>query len=423
MASETGLHVADLLEAPGLTSTLRERLQAADANGDGIISASEMMDVMQREITATRDRKMMVRVLAALSVACVLIIAAVVGLTYGVVQMSKDTSVENNVLVGKDGLQPLSTATPQQTTPLRDLYQASGPSELQGLTHLTVPFGNGTGIFRIQDVFLVPGQRVRFDTAAEGVSVEVTAEGVTVSGDEQAPGGRRRLMQLEGGGDEPGTAIGPVVSDSTTTESTTTGDTAVPTPASPVGSDSTTTESTTTGDTAVPTPASPDSPGTAGVVGESAASGADDSGTPIPASEPDSEPDSAPASAADLVTTRNKFYLAPNRVTVLCPDADVDDTGVIDGVTYTKRDGDGLRKLVGSANEGALVTSCTTGVTDMSLMFNVRTPPSRVLLFFCRRDGGGGRHPSPRSEIAPHSTRPPVSRCAVERQGLQSAHR
>ncbi len=109
--------MADLLEAPGLTSTLRERLQAADANGDGIISASEMMDVMQREITATRDRKMMVRVLAALSVACVLVIAAVVGLTYAVVEMSKDTSVENNVLVGKDGLQPLSTATLQQTRP------------------------------------------------------------------------------------------------------------------------------------------------------------------------------------------------------------------------------------------------------------------------------------------------------------------
>jgi hypothetical protein len=210
MASEKGLHVADLLGAPGLTSTLRERLQAADADGDGIISASEMMDVMQREITATRDRKMMVRVLAALSVACVLIIAAVVGLTYAVVQMSKDTSVENNVLVGKDGLQPLSTATLQQTTPLRDLYQASGPSELQGLTHLTVPFGNGTGIFRIQDVFLVPGQRVRFDTAAEGVSVEVTAEGVTVSGDEQAPGGRRRLMQSEG---DSGSVTGPVGSD------------------------------------------------------------------------------------------------------------------------------------------------------------------------------------------------------------------
>ena len=287
MASEKGLNVADLLGAPGLTSTLRERLQAADANGDGIISASEMMDVMQREITATRDRKMMVRVLAALSVACVLIIAAVVGLTYAVVEMSKDTSVENNVLVGKDGLQPLSTATLQQTTPLRDLYQASGPSELQGLTHLTVPFGNGTGIFRIQDVFLVPGQRVRFDTAAEGVSVEVTAEGVTVSGDEQAPGGRRRLMQAEGGSDDSGSATGTVVSDSTT----------------------------------------------------------------------------------------NKFYLAPNGVTVLCPDADVDDTGVIDGVTYTK--------LSQQTKWGVFVPGvryCTTGMTDMSSLFKVRAPPTRVLL-------------------------------------------
>ena len=74
------------------------------------------------------------------------------------------------------------------------------------------------------------------------------------------------------------------------------------------------------------------------------------------------------------------FGFAPNGVTVLCPDADVDETGVIGGVTYTRRDGDGLRKLVGSANEGALVTSCTTGVTDTSNLFYVRAPPSRVLL-------------------------------------------
>ena len=229
----------------------------------------------------------MVRVLAALSVACVLIIAAVVGLTYAVVEMSKDSSVENNVLVGKDGLQPLSTATLQQTSPLRDLYQASGPSDkakLQGLTHLTVPFGNGTGIFRIQDVFLVPGQRVRFDTAAEGVSVEVTAEGVTVSGDEQAPGGRRRLMQSEG-----------------------------------------------------------DSGSVTGTVG------------------------------SDLTT--NKFYLAPNGGTVLCPDASVGESGMIDGVRYTK-----LSQQTKSAAFVPGVRYCTTGVTDMSSLFAVRAPPSRVLL-------------------------------------------
>jgi hypothetical protein len=331
MASEKGLHVADLLGAPGLTSTLRERLQAADADGDGFISASEMMDVMQREITATRDRKMMVRVLAALSVACVLIIAAVVGLTYAVVQMSKDTSVENNVLVGKDGLQPLSTATLQQTTPLRDLYQATSPSEVDWLTHLTVPFGNGTGIFRIQDVFLVPGQRVRFDTAAEGVSVEVTAEGVTVSGDEQAPGGRRRLMQSEG---DPGSVTGPW----------------------PLGSSST-----------------------------------------------------------------NNFYLAPNGVTVLCPDAKVGETGMVGGVTYTRVNQSTLKSLA-KANSPQLTTSCTTGITKMNSLFFVRAAPSRVLLILCRCVVVVAHSLSPRFAIAPHSTRPPVSRCAVVCQ-RQSAHR
>ena len=205
-SASKGLNVADLLEAPGLTSSLRDRLQAADANGDGVISASEMIDVIQSEITATRDRKVMQRVLVALGVACLLIIAAVVGLTYAVVEMSKDTSVQNNVLVGKDGLQPLSTATLQKTVQLADLYKASSPSELDWLTHVTVPFGKGEAVLKIQNVYLVPGERARFDTAAENVSVEVTADGVTVSGDEQAPGGRRRLMQ---NGDS--TAVGTAV--------------------------------------------------------------------------------------------------------------------------------------------------------------------------------------------------------------------
>ena len=128
-------------------------------------------------------------------------------MTYAVVEMSKDTGVENNVLVSKDGdgLQPLSTATLQKRVQLADLYKAGSPSELDWLTHVTVPFGEGEAVLKIQNAYLVPGQSVRFDTAAEGVSVEVTADGVTVSGDEQAPGGRRRLMQEDSGS---GTASG-----------------------------------------------------------------------------------------------------------------------------------------------------------------------------------------------------------------------
>ena len=67
------------------------------------------------------------------------------------------------------------------------------------------------------------------------------------------------------------------------------------------------------------------------------------------------------------------FTAATNGVTVLCPDAAVGDVGVFNGVEYTKRDRDGLRKLVGTSEEAKLAKSCTTGVTDMSFMFNGAT--------------------------------------------------
>ena len=70
-----------------------------------------------------------------------------------------------------------------------------------------------------------------------------------------------------------------------------------------------------------------------------------------------------------------RFYLAPNGVTVLCPSASVGDTGVVNGVTYTKRDQTGLVVLVGAVNEAELATSCTSGVTSMRQMFFVRVPP------------------------------------------------
>jgi hypothetical protein len=108
------------------------------------------------------------------------------------------------------------------------------------------------------------------------------------------------------------------------------------------------------------------------------------------------------------------FYLAKNGVTVLCPEAAVGDVREVNGVLYTKRDRAALDTLVASpTDEVELARSCTTGVTDMSElfgeavgskvsypttfnpdlsswdtssvttmkeMFEVRDPPSRVLL-------------------------------------------
>ena len=65
------------------------------------------------------------------------------------------------------------------------------------------------------------------------------------------------------------------------------------------------------------------------------------------------------------------FYRATNGVTVLCPAAAVGDTGVVDGVTYTKRDRAALNALVTASptDEVELARSCTTGVTDLSELF------------------------------------------------------
>ena len=125
------------------------------------------------------------------------------------------------------------------------------------------------------------------------------------------------------------------------------------------------------------------------------------------------------------------------------------DAREVNGVLYTKRDRAALDALVTAnpTDQDALARSCTTGVTDLSelfgealggskvsdpttfnpdlsswdvssvtdmgAMFDVRAPPSRVLLLERRHVVVATRPPSPRSEIAAYSTRPPVPRCAV----------
>ena len=56
------------------------------------------------------------------------------------------------------------------------------------------------------------------------------------------------------------------------------------------------------------------------------------------------------------------FYLNSNGVTCMCPDASVGDTGVVNGITYTKR----TRQQITTENAS---TTCTSGITDMSYIF------------------------------------------------------
>ena len=61
------------------------------------------------------------------------------------------------------------------------------------------------------------------------------------------------------------------------------------------------------------------------------------------------------------------FYLHPNGVTILCPNAIVGSIGTVDGVQYTKVD---RNTLIAKRNAGEnLALVCTSGITDLSNMF------------------------------------------------------
>tara|TARA_B100001057_G_scaffold434679_1_gene464488 strand:- start:84 stop:1715 length:1632 start_codon:yes stop_codon:yes gene_type:complete len=61
------------------------------------------------------------------------------------------------------------------------------------------------------------------------------------------------------------------------------------------------------------------------------------------------------------------FYLHPNGVTILCPNAIVGATGTINGVQYTKVD---RNSLIAKRNAGEnLALVCTSGITDLNSMF------------------------------------------------------
>ena len=64
------------------------------------------------------------------------------------------------------------------------------------------------------------------------------------------------------------------------------------------------------------------------------------------------------------------FFKAENGITILCPDADVGDSGEVNGTVYTKRDRSGLDSLVEEgADDMQFATTCTSDIEDMSGLF------------------------------------------------------
>ena len=71
------------------------------------------------------------------------------------------------------------------------------------------------------------------------------------------------------------------------------------------------------------------------------------------------------------------FYLHPNGVTILCPNASVGAVGTVDGVQYTKVDRNSLIAKRDSGENLALV--CTSGITDLNSMFRKKGQNANTL--------------------------------------------
>ena len=71
------------------------------------------------------------------------------------------------------------------------------------------------------------------------------------------------------------------------------------------------------------------------------------------------------------------FYLHPNGVTILCPNASVGAVGTVDGVQYTKVDRNSLIAKRDTGENLALV--CTSGITDLNSMFRKKGQNANTL--------------------------------------------
>ena len=67
------------------------------------------------------------------------------------------------------------------------------------------------------------------------------------------------------------------------------------------------------------------------------------------------------------------FYLSENCVTVVCPDVEAGATGMVNGVTYTKRERAGLDTLIAADDWTAIERTCVSGVADMEYLFTDQT--------------------------------------------------
>jgi hypothetical protein len=201
--TESGsITVRVLLASKSLSPTVRARITAADRDGDGVLSVDEVLAVLRSESALVLERRVLRRVAIVLAVGFVLAIAAIGGLTYGVVAASKDTESSGGALVDKASGAPLATGAATGRLDLSGLWQGADDDALMGLTALFATGADGVRrMWRVAGAEVAAGEWARVNATEPGVSFYITAEGVSLegvpaeqAGGAAAAGAGRRLL-------------------------------------------------------------------------------------------------------------------------------------------------------------------------------------------------------------------------------------
>lgn len=177
--------VQAILDSELASPTLAKRAKELDLDGDGTISIGEFLQAMRAEQNMVAEKRLLVRILIAVGVGLLLTIAAVVGLTYAVVELSKDTQVrDGKILEGKSSKEILGSATVVTAMPMMRLFEKNVT-----LTDFLALEAVGIGIeaesmryYRVSSLEHFPGQNLTVHTFQPDTTITIRPEGVDLGG-------------------------------------------------------------------------------------------------------------------------------------------------------------------------------------------------------------------------------------------------
>jgi hypothetical protein len=201
----TGLRVDDVLrslESSPVPQSLCERVREADANKDGILSVGEFVQLVLSEQQAVSQRRLFRRLLWVLGVGSLLLIAALVGCVYGIVDLTRQVDDNDRVLSSRATGEAMATG--QVLTLSSNLSSLVGDQSTSigaalQMDRVVVPEEDGGfSVQRVTGVRVSPSDGAVLSLAS-GESVSVGVDGtlsvIQPSGNSNSSTPGRRLLQ------------------------------------------------------------------------------------------------------------------------------------------------------------------------------------------------------------------------------------